>query len=178
MKFYVRGDTLVYGRNRLYRPDYLNPDFPVFGVLPSVSNWMEQSFDPQHSLFATTQNNYHVVALKMHMEEFQNDRWRFDFNFPLSVDRKRLEYNRPALVDTSFVRNFVFFRPSLTAHNSWFHKSEDGSLLCAHELDMGYEKGMEPPAMSCFVNVRTDGTPLQVYTGNSSLYVMCRHKSP
>jgi len=166
-------------RNRLYRLDYLNPDlsdWPALGMLPSVANWMEQSFDPQHSLFATTQNNYHVVALKMHKEEFQNNRWRFDFNFPLSFDRKRLEYNRPALVDTSFVRNFLFFRPSLTAHNTWYRKSEDGRLLCTHELDMSYEMGMEPPAMSYFVDVRTDDNPLQVYTGNSSLDVMHRHK--
>lgn len=166
-------------RNRLYRLDYLEPDpsdWPALGVLPSVSDWMVQTFDPHHSLSAIAQNNYHVIALKMHKEEFWHNQWRFDFNFPVSIDRKRLEYNRPAIVDTAFVKKFVFFRPSLKAHNRWSRQSEDGRLLSTHELDLGYEMGMEPPYMSYFVDVRTDDNPLQVYTGNGNLGVMHRHK--
>lgn len=166
-------------RNNLYRLDYLIPDaaeWPALGGLPSVSDWMEQTFDPNHSVSASVHNNYHVVAVKMHKEEFRNNRWRFDFNFPLSIDRKQLDYNRPALVDTAFVKHFLFFRPSLTAHNSWFRQADDGRLLCTHELDLSYEMGMEPPSMTYFVDVRTDDNPLQVFTGNKDLDVMHRHK--
>ena len=35
---------------------------------------------------------------------------------------------------------------------------------------------MEPPAMSYFVDVRTDDNPLQVFTGNNNLDAMHRHK--
>lgn len=166
-------------RNRLYRLDYLTSDeseWPVLGTLPSVSEWMEQTFDPHHSIFATTHNDYHVVAVKMHKEEFRNNRWRFDFNFPLSIDRKQLDYNRPALVDTSLVKHYLFFRPSLTAHHKWFRQDKTGNLLHIHELDLSYEMGMEPPAMSYFIDVRTDDNPLQVFTGNNNLDLMHRHK--
>lgn len=166
-------------QNRLYRLDYLTPDaseWPALGVLPSVSDWMEQTFDPRHSIFATAKNNYHVVAVKLHKEEFRNNRWRFDFNFPLSIDRKQLDYNRPALVDTTFVKHYIFFRPSLTAHHKWFRQAKDGSLYGTHELELNYEMGMEPPAMSYFVDVRTDDNPLQVFTGNNNLDAMHRHK--
>lgn len=166
-------------RNRLYRLDNLLTDaseWPPLGVLPSVSDWMEQTFDPHHSMFATTRNNYHVVAVKMHKEEFRNNKWRFDFNFPLSIDRKQLDYNRPALVDTVFAKHYLFFRPSLTAHHYWARQAEDGSLLSTHELDLSYEMGMEPPTMTYFVDVRTDDNPLQVFTGNNDLDVMYRHK--
>lgn len=165
-------------RNRLYRLDYLTPDaseWPDLGVLPSVSTWMEQTFDPHHSVFATAHNDYHVVAVKMHKEEFRNNRWRFDFNFPLSIDRKQLDYNRPARVDTAIVKHYLFFRPSLTAHHKWF-RQENGNLLHTHELDLGYEMAMEPPSMGYFIDVRTDDNPLQVLTGNSHLAAMHRHK--
>ncbi len=166
-------------QNRLYRLDYLTPgasEWPALGVLPSVSDWMEQTFDHRHSAFATAKNNYHVVAVKLHKEEFRNNRWRFDINFPLSIDRKQLDYERPALVDTAFVKHYVFFRPSLTAHHKWFNQAKEGSLWGIHELDLSYEMGMEPPAMSYFVDVRTDDNPLQVFTGNNNLDAMHRHK--
>lgn len=161
-------------RNRLNRLDYLMPEpagWPALGVLPSVSNWMEQTFDPYHSLFTTQQNRYHVIAIKMSKREFRKNYWRFDFNLPLSIDSKSLDYNRPALADTSFTRNYVFFRPSLSAHNSWYRQAEDGRVLHHHELDLGYEMGMEPPSLSYFVNVRSDDNPLQVYTGNEHLHI-------
>lgn len=166
-------------QNRLYRLDYLTPDvseWPELGVLPSVSGWMEQTFDPHHSVFATAKNSYHVVALKMHKEQFRNNHWRFDFNFPLSIDRKHLDYNRPTLVDTAFVKHYLFFRPSLTARHNWHRQSKAGVLLATHELEMNYEMGMDAPAMSYFVDVRTDDNPLQVFTGNNNLEVMHRHK--
>lgn len=166
-------------QNRLYRLDYLTPDvseWPELGVLPSVSDWMKQTFDPHHSVFATAKNNYHVVALKMHKEEFQNNHWRFDFNFPLSIDRKHLEYYRPALVDTAFVKQYLFFRPSLMARHNWQRQSKDGYLLATHELELNYEMEMDAPAMSYFVDVRTDDNPLQVFTGNNNLEVMYRHR--
>lgn len=166
-------------QNRLYRLDYLTSDvseWPELGVLPSVSDWMEQTFDPHHSVFATAKNNYHVVALKMHKEEFQNNHWRFDFNFPLSIDRKHLEYYRPALVDTAFVKQYLFFRPSLMARHNWHRQSKDGYLLATHELELNYEMGMDAPTMSYFVDVRTDDNPLQVFTGNNNLEVMYRHR--
>lgn len=89
-------------------------------MLPSVSDWMSQTFDPQHSVLATLRSNYHVIALKFHKEEFQNNLWRFDFNLPLSFDRKRLDYNRPTLVDTTFTKLFLLFRlqPRLITYGS------------------------------------------------------------
>ncbi len=166
-------------RNRLYRLDYLFPDeseWPSLGVLPSVSDWLEQTFDSRHSIFATARNNCHVLAVKMHKEEFRDNRWRFDFNFPLSIDRKQLDYNRPTLVDTTVAKHYLFFRPSLTAHHAWFRQTEDGRLLSTHELDLSYEMGMEPPSISYFVDVRTDDNPLQIFTGNNDLKMMHRHK--
>lgn len=44
-------------------------------MLPSVSDWMSQTFDPQHSVLVTLRSNYHVIALKFHKEEFQNNLW-------------------------------------------------------------------------------------------------------
>ncbi len=166
-------------RNSLYRLDYLTQDqteWPALGMLPSVANWMEQTFDPAHSVFAASQNCYHVVAVKIYKEQYKRNFWTFDFNFPLSFDRKRLEYNRPALVDTAFVKHYIFFRPSLTARKFWYSQAEDGSVLNYHEMELHYEMGMEPPSMSYFVDVRTDDNPLQVYTGNENLDIMYRHK--
>lgn len=144
-------------------------------MLPSVSDWMSQTFDPQHSVLATLRSNYHVIALKFHKEEFQNNLWRFDFNLPLSFDSKRLDYNRPTLVDTTFTKLFLLFRPSATAHHVWIRQSADGRTSRTHELNLQYEMGMEPPSMSYYVNVRNDDNPLQVYTGNDRLRVTSRH---
>lgn len=166
-------------RNRLYRLDYLFPEesqWPSLGALPSESDWLEQTFDSHHSVFATARNNCHVLAIKMHKEEFRENRWRFDFNLPLSIDRKQLDYNRPSLVDTTFAKHYLFFRPSLTAHHTWFRLTEDGRLLSSHELDLNYDMGMVPPSMSYFVDVRTDDHPLHVFTGNNNLKTTHTHK--
>lgn len=144
-------------------------------MLPSVSDWMSQTFDPQHSVLATLRSIYHVIALKFHKEEFQNNLWRFDFNLPLSFDSKRLDYNRPTLVDTTFTKLFLLFRPSATAHHVWIRQSVDGRTSRTHELNLQYDMGMEPPSMSYYVNVRNDDNPLQVYTGNDRLRVTSRH---
>ncbi len=165
-------------RNSLYRLDSLSrePDeWPSLGQLPSVTGWMERTFDPAHSVFATARNYYHVVALKMHKGEFQNNRWTFDFNLPLSFDRKELDYNRPALVDTAVTKRFVFFRPSLSARHVWYAKIKDGYAHHVHELNLGYNMGMEPPALSYYVDVRTDDNPLNVYEGNSHLRTTHSH---
>ncbi len=166
-------------RNRLYRLDHLTPEraeWPDLGVLPSVSDWMNRTFDPQHSGFATLQNNYHVIALKLARVEYQSSNWCFDFNFPLSIDRKRLNYTRPALIDTTFTKHFLFFRPSLSVRNRWYRMAEDGRVLRSHEMTLGYEMGMEPPSMAYFVHVRTDDNPLQVFTGNEDLRPTSTHK--
>lgn len=165
--------------DRLYRLDHLWQDetaWPTLGDLPSAGDWMPQTFDPRHSVWARQKENQHVIAVKMHKEEFQNSRWRFDFNFPLSIDRRHLDYNRPALVDTAITKHSLFFRPSATVRNIWFREAEDGSVWQSHEARLGYEMGMEPPRMSLFVDVRSDNNPLQVYTGNGSLHATTRHQ--
>lgn len=165
--------------DRLYRLDYLWQDesaWPELGDLPSVEDWMSETFDPQHSVWARQKESRHVIAVKMHKEEYQNNRWRFDFNFPLSIDRRHLDYNRPALVDTAITKHYLFFRPSATANHVWLRQAEDGSVWQSHEMSVGYEMGINPPRMSYFVNVLSDNNPLQVYTGNGSLHATTRHK--
>ena len=166
-------------RNPLYRLDGLYADageWPAPGVLPSVTDWMERTFDPRHSVFATAQNRYHVVTFRMRKEEYMMSKWAYDFTLPLSIDRKRMDYCRPALVDTALVKHYVFFRPSFSVRNRWVKQTEDGRTAYSHEMRLGYEMGMEPPAMSYFVNVRSDDNPLEVYTGNDGLQVTQRHK--
>lgn len=165
--------------NRLYRLDHLLEDesaWPALGSLPPEDGWMPQAFDPRHSVWARQTDNRHVVAVKIHKDEFKNNCWLFNFNFPLSINRRHLDYNRPALVDTGITKHYFFFRPQVAANRRWFSQAGDGSTRQSHDMNIGYEMGMEPPRMGYFVNVRSDNNPLQVYTGNGSLRPTRRHK--
>ncbi len=163
----------------LYRLDSLtqNPEeWPELGTLPSVANWMERTYDPEHSKYITRQNDYHVVTLNIHKEEYKNSKWTLDFNFPLSIDRNQLDYNRPALADTTIVKKYVFFRPSIWARKRWFNMAEGGGVRSYHALGASYRMSMTPASIDYFVNVRTNDNPLQVYTGNNDLHVTYGHR--
>lgn len=165
--------------NGLYRLDYLMQDagdWPELGALPSVTDWMKQTYDPEHSKYATQQNDYHVVTLNIHKNEYKNNKWTLDFNLPLSIDRSQLDYNRPALVDTTITKHYVFFRPSLWARKRWFNMSEEGRVLSYHELGTSYRLSMTPASIGYFVDVRTNDNPLEVYTGNKDLHVTHNHR--
>lgn len=163
----------------LYRLDYLtdNADnWPELGVLPSVTDWQHQAYDPERSKYTTQQNDYHVVALTIYKNEYKNNTWSFNLNLPLSIDRNRLDYNRPALVDTSLTKNYVLFRPSLWVNKKWINRDESGRVLSCHELKASYKFAMQPASIDYFVDVRTNDNPLEVYTGNNDLHVTSSHR--
>ena len=163
----------------LYRLDYLAndaDDWPELGVLPSVTDWLTQTFDPEHSKYSTLRNDYHVVALNINRNEYKNSTWSFGLNLPLSIDRNRLDYNRPALTDTTITKHYVLFRPSLRVGKMWLNKDEDGRLVSYHELKASYRVSMAPASIDYFVDVRTDDNPLEVYTGNNRLHVTHSHR--
>ena len=163
----------------LFRLDRLTQDpgeWPELGVLPSVTDWMAQTYDPEHSKYTKKQNDYHVVTLNLHKEDYKKDFLYFDFNIPISIDRNRLDYNRPALADTTIVKKYVFVRPSATVRKRWVRFAEELRVLSYHELSMNYNMSMSPASIDYFVDVRTNDNPLQVYTGNSDLRVTHGHQ--
>ena len=175
-KYSIEHTTL---RNRLYRLDFLTDEpseWPPLGTLPSVTDWMDQAFDPEHSSYSTYRDQSHVVALNIHKETYKSNFLRFDFNLPLSIDHNELDYNRPALVDTTVNRHVLLFRPSLMAERFWVKKvNETGEAIQVQGLKLSYEMGMDAPYIRYLVDVRTDDNPLQVYTGNGNLNVTNQH---
>lgn len=173
--------TTDHNRQRygLYRLDYLTDndrDWPELGVLPSVADWQKQTYDPEHSKYATARNDYHVIALDLSKDEYRNNTWSFHFNLPLSMDRNRLDYNRPTLADTTVTKHYVLFRPSLSVGKKWINREESGRVRSSHELKASYSLSMQPASIDYFVDVRTNDNPLEVYTGNNGLHVTSSHR--
>lgn len=163
----------------LYRLDYLTEGsgtWPELGVLPSVTGWMADTYDPERSKYTTHSNDYHVVTLNLRKGEYKRNFLTVDASLPLSIDRNRLDYNRPALADTTIIKNYVFFRPSLEVRKRWYREAEDGRTLSFHELRMNYRMSMTPASIDYFVDVRTNDNPLYVYTGNNRLRVTHGHQ--
>ena len=165
-------------KDGLHRLDYLTNDandWPELGVLPSVTDWLNLTFYPEHSKYATQENDYHVVALNIYKNEYKSNTWSFNLHLPLSIDRNRLDYERPALTDTTITKRYVLFRPTLWVSKKWRNRDEDGRLLSYHELKASYRVAMTPPSTDYFVDVRTNDNPLEVYTGNNALHTTHSH---
>ena len=160
----------------LYRLDYLTSDWPQLGLLPSAADWQQAAFDPEHSQYTTRRNDYHVVALHIYKNEYKRNTWSFHLNLPLSIDRNRLDYNRPALVDTAITKHYALFRPSLRVSKKWINTDESGRVRFYHELKASYRFAMQPASIDYFVNVRTNDNPLEVYTGNNGLRPSNSHR--
>lgn len=166
-------------KDGLYRLDYLTNDardWPELGCLPSAADWQRLAYDPERSKYTTQRNDYHVVALHINRNEYKNQTWAFHLNLPLSFDRNRLDYNRPALVDTTITKHYVLFRPELRVSKRWLNRDGDGRLKSYHELMANYRVAMAPAPIDYFVDVRTNDNPLMVYMGNEGLRAKSSHR--
>lgn len=173
--------TTDYSRQNydLYRLDYLTNDpnaWPELGVLPSVTDWQAQTYNPEHSKYATQRNDYHVVTLNIYKNEYKRNKWSLNLDLPLSIDRNRLDYNRPALTDTTITKHYVLFRPSLWVRKRWFNQEDNGRVKSYHDMKASYKASMSPASITYFVDVRTNDNPLEVYTGNNDLHVTSSHR--
>ena len=117
-----------------------------------------------------------MVALHIYKNEYKRNTWSFHLNLPLSIDRNRLDYNRPALVDTAITKHYALFRPSLRVSKKWINTDESGRVRFYHELKASYRFAMQPASIDYFVNVRTNDNPLEVYTGNNGLRPSNSHR--
>ena len=133
------------------------------------------AYDPERSKYTTQRNDYHVVALHINRNEYKNQTWAFHLNLPLSFDRNRLDYNRPALVDTTITKHYVLFRPELRVSKRWLNRDGDGRLKSYHELMANYRVAMAPAPIDYFVDVRTNDNPLMVYMANEGLRAKSSH---
>lgn len=145
------------------------------GELPSVAGWQEQALDGRNSVYAAHHDDSHTLGLYLHKEPLGMNFWKWTFSLPISFTRNRLDYLRPALIDTSLTRHVTIFRPSLRGGNTWYRMDENGSVLQMQELDFGYSLEADAPSLVYGIDICDDYNPLAVTLGNPDLKNTWKH---
>ena len=139
--------------NGLMRLDWLGDEWGAdsqhaLGALPSVADWAQQTLDGRNSLYTTARNDGHIVGTRLTRYNMNGNMWECTVDLPLIFERNRLDYERPAVVDTALTRHVVYFRPSFALSNIWFVKDENGQQIATHRWGMQYTLGSNAPAQS------------------------------
>ena len=166
--------------NGLMRLDWLGDEWGAdsqhaLGALPSVADWAQQTLDGRNSLYTTARNDGHIVGTRLTRYNMNGNMWECTVDLPLIFERNRLDYERPAVVDTALTRHVVYFRPSFNLSNIWFVKDENGQQIASHRWGMQYTLGSHAPAQSYDIDVMDDSNPLAVTLGNPGLRQTWQH---
>ena len=166
--------------NGLMRLDWLGDEWGAYsqhalGALPSVVDWAQQTLDGRNSLYTTARNDGHIVGTRLTRYNMNGNMWECTVDLPLIFERNRLDYERPAVVDTALTRHVVYFRPSFALQNVWYVKDENGQQIASHRWGMQYTLGSNAPAQSYDIDVMDDSNPLAVTLGNPGLRQTWQH---
>ena len=166
--------------NGLMRLDWLGDEWGAGtahapGALPSVADWAQQTLDGRNSLYTTARNDGHIVGTRLTRYNLNGNMWECTVDLPLIFERNRLDYERPAVVDTALTRHVVYFRPSFALQNVWYVKDENGQQIASHRWGMQYTLGSNAPAQSYDIDVVDDSNPLAVTLGNPGLRQTWQH---
>ena len=178
--YYQYGNTRSRNRNGLMRLDWLGDEWGAGtahapGVLPSVADWAQQTLDGRNSLYTTERVDGHSVGLQLHKSPMGNSFWSYSVNLPLTFERNRLAYERPAVVDTALTRHVVHFRPTFDLKNSWYVKDKNGEVVAMHRWGLKYTLKSDAPVQSYDIDVVDDSNPLAVTLGNPGLRQTWQH---
>ena len=159
--------------NGLMRLDWLGDEWGAdsqhaLGALPSVADWAQQTLDGRNSLYTTGRNDGHTVGTRLTRYNLNGNMWECTVDLPLIFERNRLDYERPAVVDTALTRHVVYF-------HIWFVKDENGQQIASHRWGMQYTLGSNAPAQSYDIDVRDDSNPLAITLGNPGLRQTWQH---
>ena len=166
--------------NGLMRLDWLGDEWGAdsehaLGALPSVADWAQQTLDGRNSLYTTGRNDGHTVGTRLTRYNLNGNMWECTVDLPLIFERNRLDYERPAVVDTALTRHVVYFRPTFNLSNIWFVKDENGQQIATHRWGMQYTLGSNAPVQSYDIDVVDDSNPLAVTLGNPGLRQTWQH---
>ena len=166
--------------NGLMRLDWLGNEWGAdtehaLGALPSVADWAQQTLDGRNSLYTTGRNDGHTVGTRLTRYNMNGNMWECTVDLPLIFERNRLDYERPAVVDTALTRHVVYFRPSFNLSNIWFVKDDNGQQIASHRWGMQYTLGSNAPAQSYDIDVMDDSNPLAITLGNPGLRQTWQH---
>lgn len=172
--YYKYHHTYSNNDNMLYRLDWVDENLS-WNEMPSIEQWQQTALDGQNSTRQRSHSNYNVVGVSLNKEEFRNNYWRFDFDFPLSIDHDRINYTRPTVLDTTFSRQNVFFRPSLSVSNSWYKKEGD-RVVGVKRFGLAYAINASAFPMQYLITLPNNSDPLSVQLGNKELQNSWQHQ--
>ncbi len=178
--YYAYNYNYARSNNGLMRLDWLGDEWGADtehapGALPSVADWAQQTLDGRNSLYTTARNDWHTAGVQVVRNPFMYSFWTFTIDLPLVFERNRLDYERPAVVDTALTRHVVHFRPSFNLHNTWYVNDENGQQIATHQWHFQYTLGSNAPAQSYEIDVVDDSNPLAVTLGNPGLRQTWQH---
>ncbi len=161
-----------YGANRrhdygLFRLDELGAgwgeDAPL-GVLPSVTDWMDDTYDANNSYRRRLDESEHTPALNMTWEGKTGNRGqgytKVFVELPVRIPTHHLDYRRAAL-DTAFSRTAVLFEPSFNIEHYWRNRT--------NSLEFTYRRKGNLVNATSLLPIRSDDDPLNITLGNPGL---------
>lgn len=162
----LRGKT-QHRNKAYYRLDRLAAGLPL-GMLPSEREALLSALDTDNSYDNHNTELNHTAAVQFYYTSSQSDEKYVTLlvDLPVRFTRKHIDY-RQALVDTAFSRHTTFFEPTITLQSRW----HDGNRR--FYLQYGLQSGS--PALTNFIDVRSDSDPLNVTLGNARLRNIFTH---
>ena len=161
-----------YGANRrhdygLFRLDELGAgwgeDAPL-GVLPSVTDWMDDTYDANNSYRRRLDESEHTPALNMTWEGKTGNQGqgytKVSVQLPVRIPTHHLDYRRAAL-DTAFSRTAVLFEPNLHIEHYWRNRT--------NSLEFTYRRKGNLVNTTSLLPIRSDDDPLNITLGNPGL---------
>ena len=144
-------------------------------TLPSVADWAQQTFDGRYSLYTRQHDYQHRWGLNIHKMHFARNTWDMTLDLPLSIERNRLNYQRPSLIDTLLTRNQIYFCPKFDLSKTWEKRDSDNQVLVSRKVQIDYNLNVQASQMTSLVNYPDDNNPLVVTLGNPSLKSQSTH---
>lgn len=140
------------------------------GMLPSVAAWQQTTLDGENTRRTTATDEVHTVGYYLQKETLYPSWWKMTLDLPVSVTRNALDYQRPAVIDTTMHRTVVTFAPVLTVGNMWPTLREGtNDVVKNHELEFTLRANSSYHDFSYDILQPYGRDPLNVYLGNRDL---------
>jgi hypothetical protein len=132
-------------------------DLPAIGLLPSQADSLMWKRDDYNSQYATYRYYNHTANIGL---RYSSSTITANAGVDFNPERTKMQYNRPAQIDTTIVRNVFNVSPQLRFRYK-FSKTTN--------LDIRYRGSSSQPSMTNLLDVVDDSDPLNISMGNPGL---------
>ena len=128
-----------------------------FGTAPTDADILSAIRDEHNSQFAKYHYSNHNVTLGV---RYNSDKIRANAGISLNPQHTKMDYNRPALLDTVVTRNVFNVSPELNFRYSFSR---------TNNLEFRFRGSASQPSMTNLLDVWDDSNPLNISGGNPNL---------